>query len=190
MNFTEVVTEVMGVLKRNDKLLDVRREVNSAVNQFCMDANFQFDLAELSPAIVYAELTQALPLSTFARFRKFAWMKRGGTSCFLNRLERQELLKGSACDMRDKYYIVGSNVNLSLASQANTLDVSWYQFPPTLTDAAPDFWMLEKSPYMVIDRTLAKLFTSIGDDSSASKYEAFALSAFRTANKDYGTSTQ
>jgi hypothetical protein len=190
MNFTEVVTEVMGVLKRSDKLLDVRREVNSAINQFCMDANFQFDLAELSPAIVTTELTQALPLSTFARFRKFAWLKRGGTRCFISKLERAELLKGTACDMRDKYYIVGTNVNLSLADYANTVDVSWFQAPPTLTDAAPDFWMLELSPYMVIDRTLAKLFTAIGDDATAQRHEAFALSAFRTANKDYGTSTQ
>lgn len=189
MNFSEVVNEVMGIIKRPDKLLDVRREVNSAINQFCLDTQFTFDLAEVSPAIVSTEYTQALPLSNFPRFRKFQWIKRGGTRCFLDVLTRKELIK-TDCDMRDKYYIVGSNVNLSLRDLANTIDVSFFQVPPTLTDAAPDFWMLEKSPYMVIDRTVAKLFNSIGDTDSGGRHERYAVSAFLTAQKDYGISTQ
>lgn len=190
MNFTEACAEVLKVIKRPDKASDVQREVNSAINQFCLDTEFEFDVAELSPAIVPTEYTQAVPLSTFPRFRKFHWLKRGGTRCFIKRLERAELLKGTACDMRDKWYIAGSNVNISLAAYAATLDVAWFQYPPTLTDASPDFWMLERSPYMVIDRAIAKIFTSIGDDSSAARHEAFAVSAFRTAQKDYGISTQ
>lgn len=189
MNFSGIVQEVMGVIKRPDKLLDVRREVNSAINQFCLDTNFRFDVVEVSPAIVPTEYTQALSLSLFPRFRKFDYIKRGGTRHFLDRLTRSELIKTN-CDMRDKYYIVGNNVNLSLAHYANTVDISYYAAPPLLTDAAPEFWMLELSPYMVIDRTLAKLFTSIGDGDSAVRHERFALSAFLTAQKDYGVATQ
>lgn len=189
MNFSEVVQEVMGMVKRPDKLLDVRREVNAAINHFCTDVNFQFDLVEASPTLVNTEYTQALTLSLFPRFRKFHWLKRGGTQCFLNKLVRQELLKGTACDMRDKYYIVGSNVNLSLSQLANTLDVSYFQMPPQLTDADPDFWMLELSPYMVINRAAAIVFGSIGDDTSQTRYERYAVSQFLSAQKDYGVAT-
>lgn len=189
MNFSQVVTEVASIVKRPDKLLDIRREVNAAVNQFSTDANFDFDKVEVSPTLVATEYTQALALSLFPRFRKFDYIKRGGTTYFLSRLTRAELIKTN-CDMRDKYYIVGSNVNLSLSTLANTVDVCYYQSPPLLTDAAPDFWMLEKSPYMVIDRAAAKIFTVIGDQDSALRHERFAVSAFMTAQKDYGTSTQ
>lgn len=187
MNFTEVCNEVLAIVKRPDKLLDIRREVNSAINQFTMDQDFDRDIVEISPLLDAAEYTQALPLTTFTRFRKFHYIKRGGTRHFLKRLGRTDV---SGCDMKDKYYIAGPNVNLSLAALAATVDIAYFQAPPLLTDAAPDFWMLELSPYMVIDRTAAKIFTSIGDADSATRHERFAISAFLSAQKDYGTSTQ
>ena len=189
MNFTDVVTEVMGIIKRPDKLLDVRREVNSAVNQFCMDTEFTRDLLEISQPIDVTQYTQALPISGFTRFRKFSYMKQGGTKCFLNPLPRGELLKTN-CDMRNKYYIAGSNVNISLSVLCSTLDLAYFQYPPLLTDAAPTFWLLDVSPFMVIDRAAGKILASIGDGDSATRHERFAVSAFLTAQKDYGISTQ
>lgn len=189
MNFSEVVSEVLNIVKRPDQVLNIRREVNSACNQFSMDTEFDRDVVETSPLIVGTEYTQALALSTLVRFRKIHWIKRGGTNCFLNRMTRQELIKTN-CDFKDKYYVAGSNLNLSLSALASTLDIAYFQYPPTLTDAAPDYWMLELSPYMVIDRAAAKIFTAIGDDSSATRHERFAVSAFLTAQKDYGISTQ
>jgi len=189
MNFTDVVTEVLGITKRPDKLQDIRREVNSAVNQFCMDTEFDRDIVELNTAIVPTEYTQALPLTTFTRFRKFSYIKRGGTRAFLNRLTRADLLLTN-CDYRDKYYIAGANLNVSLASLAATLDIAYFQAPPLLTDASGDFWLLELSPFMVIDRVAAKIFTSIGDGDSATRHERFAVSAYLSAQKDYGISTQ
>jgi len=189
MNFTEAVQAVVDIVKRPDKLLDARREVNSAINQFSMDTEFTFDVMETSPALVANQLTQALALSLFPRFRKIQYIKRGGTRTFLSPLARSELLKTN-CDFRNKYYIAGTNLNISLADYSSTLDLGYFQAPPTLTDAAPTFWMLDLSPYMVIDRAAAKLFTNIGDDTSAARHEGFARSAFLTAQKDYGISTQ
>jgi hypothetical protein len=192
MNFTQVVNEVMSIVKRPDKLLDVRREVNSAVNQFCMDVQpgFSFDIVEVNQALVPNQMTQALALSLFPRFRKIQYIKYGGSRKFLTALPRKELLN-SSCDFRDKYYIAGTNLNISLATTASALDIGYFAAPPLLDDVTINtHWMLDLSPYMVIDRAAAKIFNDIGDNDSSNRREAAARAAFLIAQKDYGITTQ
>lgn len=188
MIFTDVVNEVLSIVKRPDQVSNVRREVNAAISAFCMDVDWPFDLVEMKPALDGTQLTQALALSLFTRFRKFSYIKRGGTKDFLKPLSRQELLQTN-CDYANKYYIVGQNVNISLADYSTTLDLGFFQYPPTLTDSSPSFWMLDMTPYMVIDKAASKIFTAIGDDGSAQKHAAFAREAFLIAQKDHSTST-
>ena len=182
MNFTEAVNEVLSVLKRPDKLADVRREVNSAITHFCSDASFDRDRTEASVAISSSEYTQEVALSNLTRYRKMWYVKLGGTKHYLKKLD--ETLLGKTCDMKDRYYVVGSSIRISSTSLAATLDIGYYQFPPYLTDAAPDFWMLEEQPYMVVDRALSKLFDAIGDAESSRRHELASVSAFTSFVRD------
>lgn len=185
MNFTQTVAEVMSIVKRPDKLVDIRREVNSAINHFCTDTHFVRDLAEVNIAIDAAEYTQAVALSGLTRFRKEWYVKLGGTKKRLTAAD-PAMLWDEGCDLRNKYYIVGDSMNLYLSTLVSSVDIGYYKYPPVLTDASPDFWMLDLSPYMVIDRAASKIFTSIGDTQSAQRHEAFAVAAYQSARRDYG----
>lgn len=172
MNFTEIVAEVVAATKRPDKILAARREVNMAVNFFSSNQNFSRDLYEQLLSITSTEYTQTILFADLTRFRKVKYIKRGGTREYLKLLTVSEM--STVCYNQDKYYIAGAGINISMLKLAATLDIGYYQYPPTLTDAAPDFWLLEQGWPMVFNRAVAKVFADIGDDNSAKVHEGYA----------------
>lgn len=179
MNFGEVVAEVIRITKRQDKAADVKREVNQAMAHFSSDANFVRDLKELNLAIDANQYTQSLALSSLPRYRKMWYVKLGGTRIPLRRMDTKNLFDKS-CDTRNRYYVVGDSINISLATLASSLDIGYVQVPPWITTLTDTYWMLEVMPGAIIDRAAAKIFTSISDMPSASRHEAFAISQFQS----------
>lgn len=188
MNFTEVVAEVMATCKRPDKLAVARREVNAALAFFSGDQNFSRDVFEELKAITATEYTQAIDIATLTRYRKIKYIKRAGTKNYLSKLSAKEL--GTDCDSKDRFYVAGNSIKISMTALAANLDIAYYQYPPTLTDLAPTYWMLETGWPMVFNRAAAKVFADIGDDASAKMHEAYARTDFAAfvmdAEKDLG----
>ena len=190
MNFTDAVAAINAETKRPDKATAVKREINAAITFYCLDNDFSRDLAERALVINANEYTQAFALSECVRFRKFKYIKRGGTVNHLSVLGTNEMLK--VCEDTDKYYIAGDSVNVKLAQLAATLDIGWYQYPPVLTGVtgANEFWLLDVSPWMIINRALSRVFKFIGDEKSAQLHAAMAREDYVAARKDLGISTQ
>jgi hypothetical protein len=184
MNFTQAVSEVVGITKRPDKLSDARREVNSAISFYCLDNTFANDFVEQSVALDATQYDQSFSKTLLTRFRTFKYIKRGGTSEYLTRLSDQEL--GKKMDKCDKFYEVGTNVNISMRKLAATLDVGYWAYPPLLTDELNNnaFWMLDLAPYMIIDRAAAAIFRSIGDEKSFQTQRSSAIEAYMAFRKD------
>lgn len=183
MNFTGVVQEILARTKRPDKLTDIRREVNSAILFFCTDVNANRDLVEANYSIVATEYTQSLPLSTFARYRKFAYIKYVGTKRYILPLDVRQAI-AQDCKTVDRYYVAGSNLNLSLGTLAAQLSIAYYQYPPILTDAAPDHWLLEEAWNCVFDRAVAKIYADIDDTKAADRHEGYARMAWLAKRAD------
>lgn len=187
MNFTEAVAEVVSITKRPDKLLDIRREVNKAVNFFCMGADFVKDLEEVEIPITSTEYAQNLDLTNetyFTRFRKFAYIRPTNRKKLLDAVTPNKIFaKGR--EQVDCYYVAGTQANFKLCKLADALYVGYFRFPPLLTDAAPTFWMLEVSPYMVIDKAAGAVFRNIGDDASSKRHDDDANVQYLVAKRDY-----
>jgi hypothetical protein len=188
MNFTEVVAEVVETVKRPDLINRVRREVNSAVSFYCLDNEFSRDFEEQIITLDPNEYTQSFAIGDMTRFRKFKYIRRGGTDKYLNIISTEEMLKG--CTDSDKYYIAGLNVNISLKKKSATLDIGYFMHPPLLSASNGTFWLLEVTPYMVIDRACAAVFRSIGDEKSMQTHAISARESYLAARKDLGISTQ
>lgn len=188
MNFTEVVAEVIGIIKRPDKIADVRREVNASISFCCMDTEFARDLTEISTPVLNTAYVQSLPLTLFARFRKFKYLKVPGARNYLTPTGPDKIFENCK-EATDTYYIAGDNVIIKTRSLQTNLLVGWYSFPPTLTDALPTFWLLDASPYMIIDRAASKVFANIGDDASASKHMNLFTPAWLSARRDLASGT-
>lgn len=176
MNFTEVVAEVLRIVKRPDKVLDVKREVNSVINLFSVDSFFPGDFVELSIPVA-DELTFSVPATDTPRLRSIKYIKYGGTRKFLTRINSSSLFDAK-CDLRDTYYQAGTGIKINVTSVVAMLDIGYYEFPPILTDGEPNHWMLEGYWPMVVDKAAARVFNSLGDETSARMHEAISSQSF------------
>lgn len=191
MNFTEVTSEVVGIIKRPDLISQVRREVNSALRFYCLDNKFARDFQEQVIALDSAEYTQSFALSLLTRFRVFRYIRRGGTTEYLDLLGDDEIFTKDSRFTKnqtkcDKYYIVGENVNIAMRKLAASLDVGYYVYPPVLTGNAENnsHWLLDLQPFMIIDRACATLFRNIGDEKSMQAHAASAREGYLACRKD------
>jgi hypothetical protein len=189
MNFTEAVNEVVTATRRPEKINRIRAKVNAAISFYCLDNEFPRDFNEQAIALNATEYTQAFDLSLLTRFRKFKFVKRGGTKNYLTVPSDKQIFEG--CDLRDKYYIAGTNVNLYLAALSSSLDVGYYQYPALLNDVDnPSHWLLDVAPWMIIDRACAEIFREIGEDRDFKTMRDSAYEQYMAARKDLGISTQ
>ena len=171
MNFAEVVAEVLGMVKRPDKITMIKSKVNQALNTVCLGNNFARDVQERSIAIDPNAYAQNLPLGEFVRFRKFAYIKPDNRKCYIHPLDADKIF-AKGLELLDKYYVAGDQVNFKLARTAPNLLVGWFAHPPILTEQAGAFWLLDVCPYLIIDKAAALAFKAIGDDASAQQKEA------------------
>lgn len=171
MNFTGAVIEVLSMVKRPDKINTIKRCVNQALTMACMSSNFARDLQERVITIDPALNAQSLPLSEFERFRKFVYIRPSNRKCYVTQTDADKIF-AKGIELLDKYYVAGDQVNFKLARTAPTLLVGWFAHPPRLTDAAPNFWLLDVCPDMIIDKAAALVFKDIGDDASARQKES------------------
>lgn len=185
MNFTEVVDEVVRILKRPDKKVDVQREVNAAINFCCTEANFARDRQEQSVDIDATLYAQNIPLSTFTRFRKVDCIRPANRNKLLQPLDPSKIFTPKGCETLDVYYLAGDQINFKLATLASSLLVAYFSYPPTLTDTAATFWLLEQSPYMIINKAAAVVFDNIGDEKAAAKHLSYFALDFTSAKRDY-----
>jgi hypothetical protein len=190
MNFTEAVTEVLLAVKRPDKIDRARAKINAAITFYCLDNEFSRDFTEQAITLDAQEYTQSFTLDVMTRFRKFKYIKRGGTKDFLTLLGNAE--REAKCDWQDRYYIAGLNVNIYLKVLAGTLDVGYYSYPPVLNDTTDNnsHWLLDVAPWMIIDRAIGEIFREIGDEKSFQVMSASAREQYMAARKDLGISTQ
>ena len=79
MNFTEMVTEVQGLVKRPDKAAAIGSAINSALSQYVFRTEFTQDLVETTIPIDAEEYSQTLDLTALdpalIRFRKWKYIK-------------------------------------------------------------------------------------------------------------------
>jgi hypothetical protein len=185
MNFSEVVAAVNSIVKRPDRIGDVRREVNAALNFFSSDLNATRDVEELLVPIVATEYTQAILLTGFPRFRKFQYIRRAGTKNYLKFLPAKKLYEKD-CAYGDKYYIASNSLKISMTELASNLDVGYYVYPPVLTDALDNnsHWLLDSAWPVIYDRALGKILGTIGDSTAAQRHEGFAVAGWLAKRAD------
>jgi len=188
MNFSEAVTEVLSIVKRPDKALVAARELNAAILFCCTNAEFARDLVEMSIPIDAASYAQNLDLTDtdlFTRFRKFKAMKAPGINGYLGQLEPDKIFT-KGIELLNKFYVAGNQVNFKLCALSDTINVSYYQYPPILF-GVDTFWLLDLQPYMLIDRAAAKILRTIGDDKSADRHDADFRLVYMAAINDLRT---
>jgi hypothetical protein len=188
MNFTEIVALVLDKHKRPDKLVDTQRAVNAAVLFYSTQFDYERDLVESVLTISPSSYTHEVDISALSRFRKVDYLKYAGTASYIKKLESRVLSSG--CDTRDKWYIAGTSLKINMMRSASALDFSYYQYPPVLTDAAPNYWMLQGNWEAIAEKAASRIFTDIGDENSSIRALQDATAADAVFRGDYVRSNQ
>lgn len=183
MNFTEAVNAVIEKVKRPDKIQLARLEVNAALMLYSSQMDSPRDLVEgIYTSGVPADFTHSILLSTFPRFRKMDWLRYTGTRNYICKLDSR--LLGSTQDIRDKYYLAGDSFKVNLANSVDNLEYSYFAWPATLTDAAPNHWQLEGNWPALVAKAASKVFIDIGDAEAAARAEREAAVHFLSFQGD------
>jgi hypothetical protein len=183
MNFSEVVDEVVRITKRPDKILDTRREVNAAINFCCADSDFARDRVEDTFEIESDAYAGNIALSEFTRFRKIDAIRPSGRNKLLDFLEPNRIFNGGR-ESTDVYYIAGTQLNYKLCALDSELIIAYYSYPAVLT-GTQTFWLLDVSPFMIIDKAAAQIFTNIGEANDARYHKDCFKEAYLAARKNY-----
>lgn len=183
MNFTQIVTEILGMTKRPDKINDIRREVNAAILYYSSEHDYRRDMLETTLAISPAGYELIVAISTLTRFRKIAYLKYAGTKIYVEEIESLMLKKD--CDLLDKWYISGDAINIKLKNSASALDFGYYRYPEYKTDLVPGYWMLNGNWAAVLNRAASKVFYTIGDAQASQQAGQAALDAAMIFKNDY-----
>lgn len=184
MNFTQVVDAVVDITKRPDKRTAIEREVNSAINFCTIEGNFARDIIEDVYSIDPSQYAQSLPLTTFTRWRKFAYIKMPTAKHYIDPVDPSKLFEKNQ-ERKDVYYVVGDGIKFRLCRLSSSLYIGHFTYPPVLTDANPNYWLLDVSPYMIIAKAAQAIFSEVGNSTEASAQGGIFATMFLSAQRDY-----
>lgn len=187
MNFTEAVAEVLTITKRPDKTADAQLAVNAAISFFTLKGSFSQDLVESTIAIDPAEYGDTISISSLTRFRRFKYVKAPGVLSYLKYLDSDKVFTPSSQMQKNCYYLAGTNMTYILSALAASLEIGYYQYPAVLS-GTNTHWLLDISPYTIIDKAAARVFKQVGDDASFRLYEATAMDSFKVLQNELALS--
>ena len=197
MDINQAVTEVLTITARPDRAAEILSALNAAISFYSTKATFSQDLVETSIPISPTEyggtiqFNSVSPTPVVSRFRKFKYVKPFGVKRYLTPIGSDKIFTPKDQVQLDKYYVGGNNLTYTLSALAPSLEVGYYQYPPVLdVSAVTTYWMLDLMPWAVIDKAAARIFRSIGDDTSAIAYERSSMELFLTARRDFEDGVQ
>jgi len=193
MNFAEIVSEVVGITKRPDKVQEISTAINAVISLCTMKASFAKDLVEISlpiSSLLYGDTVQfdnVSPLPTIIRFRKFKYIKAPGVRRYLLPIGADQVFTTASSLQLDRYYVGGNNLTYTLKELAQSLEIGYYQYPKVLSDFVGNdtHWMLDIMPYTIIDLSAARIFRSVGDDASFKTHESMGQDAYKINRRDH-----
>lgn len=186
MNLSEVYDEVQNILARPDREAEIYNAINFVISKCCLKARFAKDLVEATIVIDPAAYGATIDyMAEVTRFRSFKYIKAYGVTRYLRSIDSDKIFTPGLFMQKDRYYIAGDNLTYTLSSLAPSLEIGYYQYPPTLAiNGTETFWLLDIAPYVVIDLASARLFRSIGDDASAKRFEDSGNELYRILRAD------
>ena len=197
MDINQAVTEVLTITARPDRATEILSALNAAISFYSSKATFALDLVETSIPISPTEyggtvqFNSVSPTPLVSRFRKFKYVKPYGVKRYLTPIGSDKIFTPRDQVQVDKYYVGGNNITYTLRELAPSLEIGYYQYPPVLDGTVlADYWMLDLMPWAIIDKASARIFRSIGDDTSAIAYDRSSMELFLTARRDFEDGVQ
>lgn len=184
MNLREVVDEVISVTSRPDKVKEIESGINAIIAKLTGMADYYDDLIETTLTVSATAYSQEVSLSSLPSFKKFKYVKPSAAAYLMQPIDPIHLITPGGIVQPNRYYVAGTQLVFTVAVLSPTLDVGYYRYPAILTGTDTHF-LLEKSPWAVIDLTAARIFRSIGDESAAAAYDKSGSELAAISRRDF-----
>lgn len=187
-----LVSEVLQITKRPDKVDAAYRELNKAIRKLSTSTELARDLWEFVYELPEPQaLVHTIPLDELVQnFRKFCYILPVGYRKPLKLITPDSMFDVDCRESLDSYYVNGNSVRVSLSRPQPALKIGYFEYPISV-DKTSDYeggdaypWLCDIAEYVLIDYVAAAIFRNIGDDTSAQAHEADARIAWESLKQD------
>lgn len=185
MNFGDAINTVVGITKRPEKLAETKAAINRAIELYVKAANWAADLVELSVDIdpnLYAQ--SFIIADELTNFRKICYISPFETTKYLTFVAPDKIFQPDGCEQINAWYRAGGRIVFKLGTLNSKLNVGYYRYWSYLINNTDTHWMLDVMPSVVTDKAISEIFDSIGADSEARRYAAYARDGFAVSEAD------
>lgn len=170
MNFGEAVDDIVSIVKRPDKVVDIRAAINRAIGLFAT-STWAADLVELthtlaSPNSYIHQI--AINTTPFERFRKIKYIRPSNYQKYLTFRDPSRVFS-NGCEALDVWYRSGVYIYVKLYRLNSTLEMGYYQYHSVLLDDDDEDWMITEMWPAVQAYVLAEINDEIGNVEAAGR---------------------
>lgn len=188
MNFGDMQQEVVGWVKRPDKITQAKIAINAAIQFYTLAASFTADLVEgqlVSPAISTTLFAQSITISTnFPNFRKIKYLKPEGWTRYLKQWDPSRIFDDNGCEQTNVWYRSGDSIVFKVSDLITKLNYGYFENAPRLAQTDDTYWMLDTTPNMIRWHAVSLLMRQMGEIAEADKYLAMANADFNISRVD------
>ena len=192
MTFAEILAEVLTITARPDRETEIASAINAVLSRCVLKTNFARDLVETTINIDPTLYGSTIDFSSLVtRFRKFKYVKVTGVRGYLHPIDSDKVFTPGGILQNNRYYVAGLNLTYMISTLSPTLEIGYYQYAAKQNElTVPTHWMFDLAPWAIIDLASARIFRSIGDDTSAAQYEKSGIEFYDIAKRDFADSIQ
>jgi hypothetical protein len=188
MDFSQAAAAVVRILRRPDRLEDVKANINKAIGFMAASGTFAADLVELQHTIDPTLYAQSFDITAapFERFRKIKYIRPTGFRKYLTWRDSSMVFDDNGCESLNVWYRAGNNIVFKLSALQPTLEIAYYQYHQQLVDDTDEDWMIDQMWPALQDVTLSYSFDDIGAVDEAARRMRIGMDLYRVYQVDLG----
>ncbi len=175
MDYQTAITQVVSIVKRPDKMGEIRWAINAAIDDLVRRDKFGYDLYQLDFPILEADKSssiQNVPYTAFTTVKPRhieSITTDTDANSYTEIKPKNIVLNGKArCGV---FYKRNDMLVIKTRVLANTIKVSYYAAPPLLSQDTDTHWTLEHAFSAIVARACYHVFSTIGQDKDTAVYE-------------------
>lgn len=187
MTFDEAVDAVLLKIDRPDKSEEAVLAVNQAIHFCTIEGNFFRDLIEVASVTHTSNeenTVHNIALADLPLFRKVVYLKPANEGRSLDHLDPSAITNKNNMSRCNVYYLNGSTILAKTKHAVTEFDIGYMAYPAVLA-SGDSHWMLDVSPYMIINYAAYVVYTQVGNTKEADRHFSLFLTTMEAAKRDY-----
>lgn len=196
MNFSEIRTEVINIVKRPDLTTQINSAITAATLKAHQSAFYYKDIIEVAVEFSNSKNIQNfLPTDVLPRFRKAKYIRQwfgdadtGSYGDFFQPIQIENSLDGYGYTKTNVFYMAGQLLQVRGYTTVDRVLFGAYQHPQA-TETGYDSWIAAELPYAIIYEAARIIFLSIGMQEQVQGITSLVSEVYRDLVVSYADDT-